>query len=303
MAAAAALAVSALPAAAQSVPATPSGDCSMIRFELSNPAPGSQVSNGLVVSGIAQDLRASAAQGTGIDRVDFFLGNRDLGGDNLGTTSVGGMTGPFGPISFQATLMFAKQKGGNHLVAYAHSAVTGQESVLDVPIVLGVDPSDLDSPVSTTVTRSCLGGTPSNLTVTTTTASPGTPANPVVPFKSSTPPPPPVTTTTSNSSTIVIDVGNPTPGTTVLRGALNVSGTAIDKATRSGPGVDRVDIFLDNRDIGGMALATAVPDGTGTWQATVTLPNNQTGLHTLFFYAHSTSGNTAVAQVPVTINK
>ena len=307
MAAAAALAVSALPAAAQAVPASPNGGCAGMNFQLSNPAPGSKVENSLIVSGTAQDTRASAAQGGGIDTVSFFLGSRDQGGQSLGTVMAQGalVPGPFGPFSFQITLNFPKNdKGGNHLVAYAHSIVTGQESVIDTPIVLNMDPNDLPSPIATTATLACLGGTPTNLTVTTTTASPGTPANPVVPFKSSTPPPPPVTTTTSTSSTIVVDVGNPTPGTTVLRGALAVSGTAIDKATTSGPGVDRVDIFLDNRDIGGMALGTAVPDSTGTWQTTVTLPNNQTGLHTLFFYAHSSAtGAVAVAMVPVTINK
>jgi len=305
LAAAAALAVSALPAAAQAVPVTPSGDCSMIRFELSNPSAGSKVDNSVVVAGLAQDMRAGASQGSGIDKVDFFLGNRDQGGQSLGSAPIGGLIpGPFGPYSFQLTLNFPKSKGGENLVAYAHSMVTGQESVIDVPIVLGQDPSDLPSPISTTVTRTCLGGAPMTLTTTTTTtAVVGTPANPVVPAKTSTPPPPPVTVTTSTSSSIVLDVGNPTPGTTILRGALVVSGTAMDRAASSGPGVDRVDIFLDNRDTGGMSLGTAAPDANGAWQTTVTLPSNQTGLHTLYFYAHSTGGAVAAAAVPVTINK
>jgi hypothetical protein len=305
IAAAAAIAVSSLPAAAQAVPVTPSGDCSMIHFELSNPPAGAKVDNSLVVAGVAQDMRASASQGSGIDRVDFFLGNRDQGGESLGSFAAGGLVpGPFGPYSFQVTLTFPKQKGGNDLVAYAHSSVTGQESVIDTPIVLGQDPSDLPSPISMTATRTCLGGAPvSTLTVTTTVASPGTPANPVTPFKTSTPPPPPVTVTTSNAATIVLDVGNPTPGTTILRGALGVSGTAIDRAASSGSGIDRVDIFLDNRDTGGLSLGTAVPGPDGTWQTTVTLPNNNTGLHTLYFYAHSMRGATAAAAVPVNINK
>jgi len=273
----------------------------MLHLDLSNPAPGSKVENGLIVSGLAWDKGASSSQGSGVDTVSFFLGSRDLGGESLGTAPVGA-GGPFGPTSFSASLSFPKQKGGNMLVAYAHSVVTGREAVISVPIVLGEDPSDLDSPISTVATTACPGTTPTNLTVTTTTASPGTPANPVVPANTSTPPPPAVTTTTATTSTIVLDVGNPTPGTSILRGALAVSGTAMDKATRSGSGIDGVDIFLDNRDTGGLALGIAVPDSTGAWQTTVTLPNNQTGLHTLYFYAHSIRG-VATAAVPVTINK
>jgi len=306
MAAAAALAISALPAAAQSVPATPSSDCSMIHFELSNPTPGAKINNSLIVSGLAQDMRASASQGSGIDKVDFFLGNRDLGGDKLGTFVTGGLVpGPFGPYSFQVNLNFpSNQKGGNDLVAYAHSMVTGQEAVIDTPIVLNMDPNDLPSPIATTATTSCLGGTPlpTGLTVSTTFASPGTPANPVTPAKSTTPPPPPVSVTVSTASTIVLDVGNPTPGTTVLRGALAVSGTAVNRGALFGSGIARVDIFLDNQDTGGLQLGTAVPDATGVWGTTVTLPSNATGGHVMYFAAHANNGAVAVTAVPITIN-
>ena len=38
------------------------------------------------------------------------------------------------------------------------------------------------------------------------------------------------------------------------------------------------------------------------WPATVTLPSNQTGLHTLSFYAHSSvTGQQMLVSVPVTI--
>jgi len=77
---------------------------------------------------------------------------------------------------------------------------------------------------------------------------------------------------------------------------------AFDKAAQSGSGIDRVEIFLDNRDSGGMYLTQAVPGPDNVWRAIAPLPTNQTGLHTLSFYVHSSvTGQEAVVTVPVTI--
>ena len=73
-------------------------------------------------------------------------------------------------------------------------------------------------------------------------------------------------------------------------------------------------MFLDNRDTGGLFLASAQPgfnnstQASGSqfansgWRVTVNLPKNQTGLHTLAFYAHSSvNGGEMVTEIPVTI--
>jgi mono/diheme cytochrome c family protein len=113
--------------------------CPGIRLELANPSPGARVEAGhLIVQGRAVDARAP--QGSGIDRVDFFLDGRDSGGKFIGTTNPAVMAGPAGSSSFQATVALPAQIGGHDLVAYAHSSVTSQESVLSIPVAIGQDP-------------------------------------------------------------------------------------------------------------------------------------------------------------------
>ena len=258
---AAALGMSSLPALAQSAPSmsTPSlADCSAIHFDLANPGPGSRVEHGnAVVQGVAMDTRAGT--GAGIDRVDFFLDSRDAGGVNIGTAAPGMIPGPFGPGSFQTTISFPNSVGGHDLFAYAHSSVTGQESIIDLPIAVGEDPAKAGETASATATQTCTSGgnmastTPAMTTPATTTAPMAT-----TPAASTTPA---MTTTTTamapSASTITLQVGNPSPGDTVHVGGLNISGAAWDKAATTGSGIDRIDIFLDDRDSGGMLLTEA----------------------------------------------
>jgi hypothetical protein len=303
LAAAAALSVGSLPAFAQTAPATSTTGCAGINFQLANPAPGSRVELGdLVLSGVAADTRATANQGVGIDRIDFFLGSRDQGGLNLGTAVPGAVSGPFGPMSFQTTISFPNQMGGHDLVAYAHSSVTNEIEAVTVPIVLGEDPSKVNEPSTASQTSVCFGGG------TSTTATPApAPAPAVTPPTTTAPQTTTPSTTTMQPGTaqsIVLSVGNPSPGDTVKTGAFVMMGDAMDKAAMSGTGIDRIDIFLDNRDTGGIFLGSATLGSTSFWQATVTLPNNQTGLHELWFYAHSSAtGATATTIVPVTIER
>ncbi len=73
---AAALGASTLPAFAQTSPSSSPG-CSSIDFQLANPSPGSRVEAGnTIVEGVALDTAAPSGSNS-IDRVDFFLGNRD----------------------------------------------------------------------------------------------------------------------------------------------------------------------------------------------------------------------------------
>lgn len=131
-----------------------------------------------------------------------------------------------------------------------------------------------------------MGGIPSSSTSTPTTTQPSTLSQ------------------TSSAQNIILSVGNPSPGDQIKVGAISISGDAMDKAAGAGNGIDRIDIFLDNRDAGGLFLGGAQLGPSSFWQATVTLPNNQTGLHELWFYAHSSvTGATETASVAVTIVK
>ena len=160
LAAAGALAMGTLPAFAQ--PTTPSSaaNCSDVRFELSNPAPGAMLEpGGLVLEGVAIDERATESEGAGIDRVDFFLGNRDEGGTNIGTAEPSAVTGPFGAGSFRTTVQLPSTPGSHDLFAYAHSSVTNQEIVLSEPISVGLSRA-VAAPTSAnastpTLTESC----------------------------------------------------------------------------------------------------------------------------------------------------
>lgn len=104
------------------------------------------------------------------------------------------------------------------------------------------------------------------------------------------------------ASTITVTVSNPSSGDTIHAGGYAIEGIAFDKTAQSGSGIDRIEIFLDSRDAGGTSLIGAIPGSNNTWHAIVPLPTNQTGLHTLYFYAHSSvTGQEAVVSIPVTI--
>src|SRR5262245_44532797 len=113
--AAAALVIGTVPAFAQTATtAAPSTTCQGVRFELANPSPGAFLEpGGLVVEGIALDSRATS--GNGIDRVDFFLGNRDEGGMNIGMAVPSVTAGPFGTGSFHTIVDLPAMTGGNDI--------------------------------------------------------------------------------------------------------------------------------------------------------------------------------------------
>jgi hypothetical protein len=83
-----------------------------------------------------------------------------------------------------------------------------------------------------------------------------------------------------------------------------MEGQAFDRAAKSGSGVDRVSVFVDDRDAGGQHIGDAtlgqpVPNG---FSATVDL-SKLTGEHTLFVYARSAvTGKETVVNFPVTIH-
>ncbi len=285
---AAGLLLGTVPAFAQSAPS-----CGDLRFEIANPTPGAELTPGaLVIQGIAMDNRATS--GTGVDHVDFFIGSRDAGGVNIGSTVPGSAPGPFGTFgSFQTTVTVPSAvHGGNDIVIYAHSAITGQEAVISIPVAIGESATSAgetsESGSTPTVNSSCTNPATAAAPTTVTTPSGGT------------------AVTLAGRSTVVLSVANPESGSTVLAGAYVTQGFALDRAATSGAGVASVTIFLDNRDEGGMFLASATPGSAGmapgAWTATVDFPSNQKGLHTLWYYAHSgVSGVETAVEVPIEI--
>jgi hypothetical protein len=115
------------------------------------------------------------------------------------------------------------------------------------------------------------------------------------------------------TSLMFLDVGNPSPGDSIHVGSFHVEGIAFDRAADEGPGIEHIDVFLDDRDAGGTLIGRGVlgapnpvpddPDLAGAgWTAQVTLTSKMTGQHTLFFYALSAvTGEELVIGVPVRV--
>src|SRR5579859_4575321 len=64
---------------------------------------------------------------------------------------------------------------------------------------------------------------------------------------------------TTPSGLPVIQLANPSPGDVLPIGDYVVSGTAYDPAAIDGAGISHVDLFLGQRDAGGLYLGSAVP--------------------------------------------
>jgi hypothetical protein len=114
-------------------------------------------------------------------------------------------------------------------------------------------------------------------------------------------------------SQMYFDVGNPAPGDTVHVGALAIEGIAFDRAADEAPGIERIDVFLGDRDEAGALIGHGTPGApsptaddpelanTG-WTARVMLTKNMTGQHTMFFYALSgVTGEEMVVAIPVRV--
>src|SRR5262245_57631042 len=68
----------------------------------------------------------------------------------------------------------------------------------------------------------------------------------------------------------VLSLDNPAPGDVLPTGDIVFSGVALDPAATGSAGITRVDLFLGDRDAGGVFLGSAIPGyGTGAtalWQ-------------------------------------
>jgi hypothetical protein len=109
---------------------------------VNNPEPGDVLPvGGVVMQGKAFDPSASVDQGTGIDRVQVFLEERDRGGTYLGDARLGTRNlaaepgSQFALAGWESTV--ALPNGSHTLFVYARSSVTGKESTVSIPIRVG----------------------------------------------------------------------------------------------------------------------------------------------------------------------
>jgi hypothetical protein len=102
----------------------------------------------------------------------------------------------------------------------------------------------------------------------------------------------------------VLQLANPGPGDVLLQGDYIVSGVAFDPSATQGNGISRVDLFLGQRDSGGLFLAAATPGQDATnprvFQTKVTLPDSVSGGRDFIAYAYSSvNGQQTSESVPV----
>ena len=124
-------------------------------LQVANPNAGDTLLLGdYVISGLAYVPGLSSSQGVGVDRVEFFLGNRDEGGTFLGGATPGqsadlnatpGSLLAMGGFVTKVTVP-SQSKGGMSFFAYAHSSVTNQETVVSVPVNVGAAPTPTPRP-------------------------------------------------------------------------------------------------------------------------------------------------------------
>jgi hypothetical protein len=110
-----------------------------------------------------------------------------------------------------------------------------------------------------------------------------------------------------------LEVSNPSSGDSIHVGAYMMEGMAFDRAADEGAGIDHVEIFLDNRDTGGLLIGTGqmgapspVPDdpqlSEAGWSAQVNVPRNMVGPRTMFVYTMSSiTGGEVVIGIPVVV--
>jgi hypothetical protein len=252
---------------------TSSPICGYVSLALFNPQAGDQVPPGpYLITGMAQDIRAT--QGNGISSVQIFLGNRTSGGSFLGNAVFSSTSGePNTMFSLNAS-MPSNNLGPTMLEVIATSAVDSQEYVIWVPFTLA-NPA---LPKNT-------GG---HATTLPPLCGPGVVRAAVSALLASGP---------------VLKVDHPQPGTTLKSGPNSVSGSASDPRASSGSGIDQVQVFLDSRDAGGTWLANAtLASDSDMWQANISLPTNNIGVHALYVYARSdVTGRETVVSVPIKV--
>ena len=276
---------SVLPAAAQS------SGC--LQLQVDNPHPGDPLATGKIeVGGRATD--SAAQSGSGIDRVQIFVDSRDLGGQQVGEADLNVPAGASPDIAqssingprFSVLADLSSADLGSHtLFVYARSAVSGAEVVAGVPINIGA------TPLGTAGTLS--SGQPPVTAASPECQQPAAPVSTSNQTSSSTM----ANTEATAQETISVVLDAPHPGAVLTPGRYEVSGSVSSTTSN----IDRVQLFLDNRDLGGFSLGDAQLSGN-RFRAVVDFPQNAVGLHSVFVYARSAgSGKEAIAPTGVNI--
>jgi len=277
----------AAPVGAQSATTTSSTACSSTApvLDLANPRAGDVLSQGnIVISGDA--FVPSAAPLTGVSRVDLFLGSRDNGGLFIGSTV------PVGK-EFQVTADVPNsENGGRDFVAYAYAMGSGQETSVSVPVFIGAAPTATPTGSTTVVTPVPASGESSSCPAITTAAAAPAPAMAQAPATAP---------AMATEGVPFVQLANPGSGDLLPTGDIVITGAAWDPAATSGSGIDRVELYLDPRENGGLFLGSVEPTAN-TFTLTIKVPNSANGGHTLTAYARSSvTGHEAVEQVPVNV--
>jgi hypothetical protein len=290
-----ALSFASLPAGAQSAPAATTASMACPDLSLGNPNPGDNLAPGAyIISGEAFDPAAPAGA-SGISRVDLFLGLRDEGGTILGSAVPGDGTENPRFFSVEVTIPSGLNRGTT-FAAYAISSVTGQETTESFPVFVGTQPKSTGLvtptpvPQGITVTSTCPVGAAAAAPAAagTTVTAPSTSGTPATNTGAA--------TTAATNACPVLSLGNPSPGDDLTAGDMFISGTATAPS-----GVSRVDLFLGERDQGGLFLGSGVP-GTGgsanAFNVEVSIPNLGRGLD-FAAYAIGNNGQETAITFPV----
>jgi len=306
------LSFASLPAGAQVMPAAQANSSCPI-LSLANPNPADTLNQGgYNISGTAYD--PAATTGSGIARVDFFLGARDEGGTPLGSVVPGNVTGGDAK-AFSLEVQVPDINRGVDFAAYAVSA-SGQETVVTFPVFVGTPAKDSAAtptpiPTTETVTSTCPKGpgnsVPAMAGAPAAAGAPGTAAAPAM----GVPTPgsltagatgPRTTTATAVNACPVLSVANPSPADTLTEGGYFISGTAYDPNASSGSGISRVDLFLGARDEGGTPLGSAVV-GSGAnpraFNIEVQVPGINRGVDFAAYAISAITGQETVVSFPV----
>jgi hypothetical protein len=296
------MSVASAPAGAQSAPTSSMIECPVL--SLANPNAGDFLGpGGLIISGLAFD--PAATSGSGVERVDLFLGERDQGGLFLGSAVPGSAGGDPRAFSVEVSIPSTLNRGVD-FAAYAISSVTDHQTAISFPIFVGTPAktSATPTPIGTTVTvaSTCPGGVAA--------ATGGAPAPASTPAPVAPAPAPPtggggasMSTGPSGTTCPVLMLANPNPGDFMVAGGLVISGLAFDPGASSGSGISRVDLFLGERDQGGLFLGTAVPGAAAgsdprAFSLTVQVPSVNRGTD-FAAYAIADSGQQTSVTFPV----
>jgi hypothetical protein len=232
--------------------------------QLANPSSGDVLATGdYIVTGTAYD--PAATEGAGVSRVDLFLGRREAGGTFLGSAVPGEDT-----ITNVTPDSRLAQTGFQITVTLPTAATGGADFVAYAYSSVTGREASVIAPIYIGAAAA-----PTPLT--------DEAPQPVV--ESSMP-------AAATAGTAMFSLANPSKGDVVLKGDYIVSGA-------TGSAIDRVELFLGDRDAGGTHLGTVVPVN-GTFSTRVTIPENSFGGQKFCAYAlASTTGQESEVEVPI----